>query len=227
LLCLALACACEPVPAADVGAQLFGDPRFSTSDTNAFACSTCHRVGNVDGDDRILPGADLRGVVSRQAWFGRQASTLLTAVQDCQVFFMRDAPLAVDEARGVALYEHLAREDQAASTDDKREVPFSIVESVTSLPAGNAVAGERLWGQACASCHGDAFTGATRITADASIVPGDSASFATESGFPIDVVIVEKVRHGPFFGIGGSMPPFSTEVLSDAQLGDIVAYVLR
>jgi thiosulfate dehydrogenase len=33
------------------------------------------------------------------------------------------------------------------------------------------------------------------------------------------------VRHGKFYNVGGNMPLFSLEALSDAQLGDILAYL--
>ena len=36
---------------------------------------------------------------------------------------------------------------------------------------------------------------------------------------------IEKVRHGKFFSVGGNMPLFSLEALSDAQLGDVLAYL--
>jgi thiosulfate dehydrogenase len=36
-------------------------------------------------------------------------------------------------------------------------------------------------------------------------------------------IFIEKVRHGSFLGYAGRMPPFSEEVLSDAQVADILA----
>jgi thiosulfate dehydrogenase len=33
------------------------------------------------------------------------------------------------------------------------------------------------------------------------------------------------VRHGQFFGVGGNMPLFTREALSDSDLGAIVAYL--
>lgn len=44
-------------------------------------------------------------------------------------------------------------------------------------------------------------------------------------GYETGVVVVEKVRHGVFFNIGGTMPPSSLEVLSDEDLGALLAYL--
>ena len=38
----------------------------------------------------------------------------------------------------------------------------------------------------------------------------------------IRLVFIEKVRHGPFLGYGGTMPPFSMETLSDEGLADLL-----
>ena len=40
-------------------------------------------------------------------------------------------------------------------------------------------------------------------------------------------IMIEKIRHGKFFGIGGNMPLYSTETLSDGEVADIVAYLLK
>ena len=44
-------------------------------------------------------------------------------------------------------------------------------------------------------------------------------------GVPKQLVVIEKVRHGQFFGVGGSMPPYSQEALSDADLGALLAFL--
>jgi thiosulfate dehydrogenase len=217
-LCAALACG--PVPARDVGEQLFADPRLSDSDVNAFSCATCHRMS--DDDTRILPGADLRGAVGRSTFWGGYSPTLLDATNSCLKIFMRAVdPLTQDDLRGRALYEYLATEKDG----DKKAVPLTIVENVTSVARGDPGRGEQVWDDACRSCHGAPHTGDGRITDLASRVPEDSEEFAEQSGFPLDLVVVEKVRHGTFFGVGGQMPPYSTEQLSDEDLGALLAFL--
>ena len=73
----ALLAACGPVPAADYGEALLADPRFSDSEFNDFACTTCHARGD---DARILPGLPLDDVAFREAWWGGAAVRLLDAV---------------------------------------------------------------------------------------------------------------------------------------------------
>ena len=36
---------------------------------------------------------------------------------------------------------------------------------------------------------------------------------------------VEKVRHGKFFNIGGVMPLYSTESMTDEEIADVLAYI--
>jgi thiosulfate dehydrogenase len=44
-------------------------------------------------------------------------------------------------------------------------------------------------------------------------------------GVPRQLVVIEKVRHGQFFGVGGSMPPYSQEALPDTDLGALLAFL--
>jgi thiosulfate dehydrogenase len=44
-------------------------------------------------------------------------------------------------------------------------------------------------------------------------------------GVEPSLVVIEKVRHGRFFNIGGDMPLFSQEALSDEDLGALLAYL--
>lgn len=214
---------CGPQPAAEVGRQLFADPRLSGSDFNAVSCATCHDDGEGEGLERILPGHSLVDSVFRPSWWGGAAPTLKDAVDRCTVFFMRDQPLPPTSPAARALYEHLLG---ISPTNPAPALPLTVVENVSDLPRGDAARGERVYASACASCHGDAFSGAGRLGELFSIVPDDSVSFAEESGFPLTLVIVEKVRHGGFFGIGGTMPPFSREALSDDDLGALVGYLV-
>ena len=215
---------CGPVPAADVGRALFSDPRLSTSEFNAVSCSTCHDDGSGAAPDRIFAGHSLAGTVERSAWWGGQAPRLKDAVDHCLVFFMREPALSDDDPRGRALYEHLRSLSPSTSTSEA--LPLTIVENVTSLARGDPRRGEQVWNNACQSCHGAPRTGAARLNDLISLVPQASEEFAQQSGFPVDVVLIEKVRHGLFFGVGGNMPPFSIEALSDEDLGALIAFLL-
>lgn len=216
---------CGPVPAVEAGRQLFRDPRTSVSEFNAFSCATCHDDGSGEGEARIFSGGSLENSVFRSTWWGGQAPTLKVAVDNCVVFFMREpAGFAVDDERGRALYAYLRSISPEEQSDN---LPLTVVENVvTSLPRGDPKRGEEVWNQACASCHGAPHTGEGRLNDLVSLVPEASAEFAPSTGFDVDVVIAEKVRHGPFFGVGGNMPPFSLEALSDEDLGALIAFLL-
>ena len=223
--CVFFAIGCGgPLPARDVGKALFSDARTSSSDFNAVSCSTCHDDGDGDGQARIFAGHPLTDVVGRSAWWGGQAPRLKDAVDNCLLFFMREpAPLDDDDPRGRALYEHLLSISPARSSP---ALPLTIVENVSSLARGDPRRGEQVWTQACQSCHGAPHTGAGRLNELVAIVPEASEEFAVQSGFDVDVVVIEKVRHGLFFGVGGNMPPFSLEALSDEDLGALIAFLL-
>jgi thiosulfate dehydrogenase len=36
------------------------------------------------------------------------------------------------------------------------------------------------------------------------------------------LIFTEKIRHGLFLGYGGTMPPFSSQLLSDAEVSDLL-----
>ncbi|HEY1099833.1 MAG TPA: c-type cytochrome [Myxococcota bacterium] len=215
--------ACGSNDAVDVGQTLFADPRFSDDDFNAFSCATCHADGSDDAVELIRPGHSLVDTVQRPSWWGGHTVSLKDAVDDCLFFFMRDQPMDPNEAKSRALYEYLR---SISSTSPQPALPLSIVENVTTVPRGDPGRGERVYAAACATCHGDKSTGAGRLTELASIVPDDSVDFAASSGFSLETVIIEKVRHGAFFAIGGTMPPFSREALSDEDLGALIAYLV-
>ena len=58
-----------------------------------------------------------------------------------------------------------------------------------------------------------------------SLIPDATVSSFGAAQAP--AVIVEKARHGRYFGISGAMPFYCTEALSDGQLADLVAYLLN
>jgi thiosulfate dehydrogenase len=215
--------ACQPEAAVDVGKRLFSDPRLSRSDFNTVSCATCHDDGTNEADERLFAGASLVESVGRPSWWGGDVGSLKEAVDVCLVFFMREQPLVAQAPASRALYEYLL---SISPTPTTAPVPVTIVEDVTDLPRGDQTLGARVYDAACASCHGAAFTGEGRISPLASIVPNSSIDFAEENGFPSGLVVVEKVRHGGFFGVGGTMPPFSREALSDEELSALLGFLL-
>lgn len=226
LICCGLLLACQPrgpITAADFGAEIFQDARLSESNFNSFSCATCHSTSAEPDATRIDSGYSLRNVASRPSWWGGYEVDLLGAVNFCFVYFMRGVPeLSEDDPKSKALYEYLMSISPAANTPT---LPFTVVRNVTNIAKGNTARGEEVYRAACRVCHGEARSGSGRINDETPILPGVTEDYA--SRFPMvppELVVVEKVRHGQFFHIGGNMPLYSKEALSDEDLGALLAF---
>lgn len=212
--------ACGPLPAREVGEQIFSDPRFSLSEANPVSCATCHAVSA--DDTRILAGGSLVGVTARPSFWGGFITSPLDATNVCVTRFMRGGALSADEPRSRALYEYLRSLSPEPAAP---AVPFTVVENVVTVARADAALGAEVWQRACAGCHGEPHTGEGRLDEAMVLVPEASEAFATQLGFPTELVVVEKIRHGVFFNVGGTMPPYSVEVLSDDDLAALMSYL--
>lgn len=220
---LLLACGeAHPHPAAEWGARLVSSPRVSSSPSNEVACTTCHAVSA--DDERILPGYPLLGAFDRPSFWGGYEPDLRGAVDACLLFFMKGRKLdpGADDSR--ALYDYLAT---LGGAGERGPLPLTIVTRPGGpLPPGDPVRGEAVHRLACEGCHGEAGSGAGRIVADAPMLPDQAVAEAREL-FPDDppaAVFAEKVRHGQFFSVGGTMPLYSLEALSDEDLASLFAF---
>jgi thiosulfate dehydrogenase len=221
LVIAALAAGCGSRPAVDYGRALFDDPSVSTAASNPFKCSTCHQV--VATATELRPGYTLHDAASRPSWWGGNVATLLDATNQCVTQFMRGRALAPDDEKGRALYVYLASESPDATAP---LLPLTVVQNIVDVKSGDSGRGLEAYQQACAGCHGAPHTGNGRISTAASIIPDETlAMHGTNPTTGARPVVTEKVRHGKFFNIGGNMPLFSVEALSDAQLGDVLAYL--
>jgi thiosulfate dehydrogenase len=166
-----------------------------------------------------LPGYVLYDSVVRASWWGGNVQTLLDATNQCVYNFMRGNPLAADDEKGRALFVYL---ESVSPDPSAMTLPLTVVQNIVDVPSGDATRGEQTWTQSCGNCHGAPHTGQGRLSDVVSIVPDDTLmAHPTNSR----LVVVEKVRHGKFFNVGGNMPLFSVEAMSDAQLGDVLAYL--
>jgi thiosulfate dehydrogenase len=222
-LMAALACAalgCGARSAREYGQALFDDPQLSDAKSNVFRCATCHDVSNTP---LLRPGYSLFDAAVRPTWWGGNVSTLRGAVNECVVEFMRGRALSADDDKGRALYVYLA---SLAPDPSAPALPLTIVQNIVDLPSGDAGRGAAVWNEVCQVCHGDPHTGRGRLADNIAVVPDDSiAMHGTDAARGARPVVIEKVRHGKFFGIAGNMAPFSVEALADVQLGDLLAYL--
>lgn len=205
------------------GSRLADDPQaLSASQFNALACTTCHSKPG-DARDVILPGAPLEGAVSRPSYWGGRFTSLHDSVAECATHFQRASSFDPTTPASEDLYAYLV---SIGGTGPTGPQPFTVVRSVSDLPAGDAGRGEVTYSRACGSCHGAPHTGAGKIMPTASTVPEDTQSFHGADGPTIiREVVIEKIRHGSFLGYAGVMPPFGTEKLSDSDVADLASYL--
>ena len=216
----------ETKPAADLGDHLAHSFELSTSTYNRFACSTCHYFTATAPAGRIYPGGSLHDSASRPDWFDGYSKQYLDSVNFCLLYFMRGEQLVPGDADGDALYEYLA----SISPDTTAPaVHYTFVLNLTALnvATGDKVHGKTLYDEACRVCHGSPGSGSGRISAATTALSAQLASDYDTlfPGVDHNVVVTEKVRHGQFYGIGGNMPFFSEEALSDSDLTDLLAYL--
>ncbi len=213
-----------PVTAAEYGEVLFNDSRLSESQFNSFSCATCHATTPTPPAGRMDSGYTLYDAAFRESWWGGYETRLLDAVNFCYVNFMRGvAPLSKDSPQSRALYEYLVSISPSPSAPAR---PFTVVKDVVEVPRGDRARGQQVYAEACQSCHGAPHTGAGRLTELASILPEVTNDYGTLfPGVPKSLVVIEKVRHGQFFGVGGNMPLYSLETLSDADLGALLTFM--
>ncbi|MBL9022007.1 MAG: c-type cytochrome [Myxococcales bacterium] len=209
----------ETRSAVEHGEVLFTQPELSPAPGNELACSDCHAAEPAP----YLSGGSLAGATSRTTFWSGQELTLLGAINHCRYYFMlADEPWTGQEVEARAIYAYLE-----SMTGDASPASFTIGDVVDPGP-GSADRGKAVYRGACESCHGAAKTGLGAKTPTAPILPDETLAQHPLDEYTVEerrLVFVEKTRHGTFFGYGGQMPPLSVEVLSDAELADILTYL--
>jgi thiosulfate dehydrogenase len=231
LFCALAAVACHgqsapgvtELTAVDHGRALFSDPKVSSSTLNAVSCATCHHTVDDPSDTRIITGVKLAGAPERASYWAGQEIELLRAINDCRYYFMQArAPWSADEEDARAIWAYLS----SLPKGDRKPLPFTVVRSVVDLPPGDRAVGQDVYARACHVCHGAIHTGEGKSVAIASTLPDQTnAQHASYSQTDQRVIFIEKIRHGGFLSYGGVMPPFSQEVLTDAQLAGLLTYL--
>ncbi len=214
----------ETVTPEDRGRELFFQGAALGRSGNLVSCSVCHA-----DLDRALPGqsgAALARLAERPSYWGGQENDLLRSVNQCLYWFMgRAEPLAVGDPDGDDLFAYLVSIDGADSAAAAQ--PFTLGEVVWPGP-GAAELGEVVYADACQHCHGARSTGEGALIPTSPVLPEETLAAHPDPEYSVEdrrLVFVEKVRHGPFLGYGGTMPPFSTDSLSDADLANLLTYL--
>jgi thiosulfate dehydrogenase len=215
-------CSAKEQSAVDHGRELFGSKSaLSPSSLNAYACSTCH--DETPGLELRKPGAALAGATLRRSFWGGQENDLLESINACRNYFMlANVPLASSDEKAEALFAYLESLEPGSSAP----VPFHVVTLVEDLPRGDAGRGLGVYATACSNCHGAIHSGVGRLGTRVSILPDDAVREHAQYTPRVQrLIFIEKIRHGRFLGYGGEMPPFSSELLSDTEVSDVLEYV--
>lgn len=227
--CVLLNACSSPVEesAVDKGHELFASKALSQSHLNDYTCATCHDTVESDPPSK-KPGSALAGVTLRPSFWGDQVADLLDAVNACRGNFMSDPePLTRTDETARSLYAYL----ESLEPGDSAPIPFTIVNTIEAIPradTADAIAeaanhGQLIYAQACASCHGSMHEGNGRLSARVPVLPEQTiAEHAQYSNRVQRLIFTEKIRHGLFLGYGGNMPPFSSELLSDTDVSDLL-----
>jgi len=220
--CLLSACGAASEPSAvDQGRQLFESKALSRSNLNDYTCATCHDTEANTPPSKKSGGA-LSGVTLRSRFWGGQQADLLGSINACRNYFMGDnQPLTASDANARSLYAYL----ESLEPGDANPIPFTIVTNIEPLARGDEARGQVLYAQACLHCHGGTHDGLSRLSERIPIVPEDTLADPEHAAYSPRVqrlIFTEKIRHGLFLGYGGVMPPFSTELLSDAEVSDVL-----
>lgn len=232
VLLATLGASCAPEPeierrtTVEHGRDLFQSTSASGSSINRFSCATCHAAAPDDGNGKILPGFALAGAVQRSTFWGGVYDDLLRAMNDCRYYFMSaPRPWTAGDAEAQAIFAFLSSQPPA----QPNALPMTVVKVAGDLPGGDAARGKFVFEASCQTCHGEVRTGVGKLRSVIPALPEEAASvFVEKYGFTkeqVRVTFVEKVRHGAFLGVYGSMPFYPTESLSDADLAALLAYM--
>lgn len=191
--------------------------RMPHSDGNSFACANCHALSEPAPDGFLRPGHPIGDATKRASFKNGQITELREAVNTCRVEWMVATPYEADDPNWLALEGYLASQ---APAGDAEPISYEIVQPPVDLMGGDPMEGQEVFNTRCIVCHGTDAAGTIR----APQLVGDLLDAETigrrvrTSGSPTSPT---------YNGLtGGRMPFWSADRLSDAELVDIVAFVL-
>jgi thiosulfate dehydrogenase len=221
-------CGDETITAARHGRELLADTGLSDGSANVYACADCHEIAEGGAAGRILPGYSLVDSAFRESFWGGYERTLIEAMSFCRVWFMGGVPFQEEDEDARAILEYLV---SISETDPAPMLPLTVTLDIVDVERGDAARGEAVHDAACRHCHGSP-GGAPpeRFRGAATPIPDDEAGWEALydedfPGVPFPLIVIEKIRHGRFFLVGGTMPLFSHEALSDEDLGALLAFL--
>lgn len=165
----------------------------------AQVCARCHGL-NGGGGEVPATGEPVPALVDNPA--------ITTAYLDLVMLTGRMPPAGdpFDNREREVFYSDAERAAMVAWMAEE----FDIEGEIPEVPEGNVARGLEVFARNCAHCHGNAGAGGTA---------GQAAFTPQVSDLP-GLAIAEAIRVGPF-----EMPAFSEDVISDEDVGSVVAYL--
>ncbi|MBI4582903.1 MAG: c-type cytochrome [Planctomycetes bacterium] len=230
----------EPLTPADLLACRGLDPRavargqmvYKTAvEFSSYACSSCHHPVPDSQSDILLPGYSLFDALRRPNYKGGQRANFLGAANVCRTDWMLADVWSENAQEFKDLMAYL---ESQSPPDPAPALVFEISPPAKTGPAtGDAAKGCELFNRSCMACHGKNAVGTA--------IPGtDTLLDIAQPPFdPIDPIrdnpdeLRKKIRlSGPIgtvYGdilIGGIMPFWSKDKISDAQVEHLVSFIL-
>lgn len=216
---------CQPADPTSIeeGRAVYSSPDPESENQYAFSCATCHSDLPAGEETIRMPGHTLFDAVRRPHFKNGQVATFLGAANVCRTDWMLTRAWADADEDFLDLVSYL---HSIAPPGPAPAYTYAIRPPSRQGPTtGIAQAGCELFHNACVICHGPSAGGTPR---------GPQLLFPQlgEPSFDDPDFIREQVRlSGPMESvyeglIGGVMPFWTPDRLSDAELEDLVAYLM-
>ncbi len=194
------------------GERLFHDPSVG-SELNANTCWSCHnvrdeRTGFFDTAGHVKSNSTLWDSGRRPSYWRGFAETLEKAIDICvRKFMLKPGGASPEQVADLAVYLRRISPDVQAP-EDYAPIVLGRHTAIDRPTGGNAERGALLTERFCASCHAD---GALRPPLTPGLYEAD--------------YLVKRVRWIPGHD-AKQMPPMGMDRLRDAELRDIVTYLV-
>lgn len=221
------ALACDLESPAERGEKLFTST--ATGSTNSafapYSCAFCHDRTAESPDDIIRPGASLKNVARRTAFWGGERRTLRDATNLCITSFMRGIVLQPEDPDWNALQAFLHSLSDAGPTMPALAItlprdcgicPQEGCDACEPPARGDASAGATTYARACKMCHGDYGSENKPVANAPALRRGEKHVFVAgtkeDDNDNTRTHVAAKTRFGNF-GLFGVPPPCDEERL--------------
>ncbi len=212
---LAVGCGTDSVD----GQEVYSQP---IEGGNTFACQTCHALEEPAADGIRRPGHAIGDATRRPSFKNGQTSNMLDAVNTCLTEWMLAPPWQEDDEEWLALHDYL--DNRATEAQEPAVAPtiaIDIVEPPAALTGGDVDAGQELFNSSCVVCHGTDAVGTDQAPPlIGSLLDAELVARRVRTSGLVDSATYDGLT-------GGRMPFWGADRLSDAELLDVIAFVLQ